>query len=377
MAIPPTQVDALILGEHPSAYLAAGVLCQGGKLNIFHSTLPDSRPVERLVIVNPKFFSLHKTLEPLRRKIKSTAVYGLRFLGDQPSDQSEFRGKATVASICSDRHIRQVMADWTQKSGVRMVRPRTLEIGLPDEQGVRVMMDGRPIHARVLGVSDELPPGLRRPLGIADAWSRNLLHRYSFITLPMKTADRAGRPTIPMSLELNNTPAWAWMLPGQGQVQLAIQQPLESVNQANPCDLLRHWASLLGHHGLLQQSQSLPLDHIQSLDFPAAAALEVDGVANRTLLIGPAGGFFSATGEDIYPNCWSAIFAADVIRKALKQPHLQDALQSFRNLWRTTLGEYLRGPPHNLRLLLPLVYHNPAMTTRLAESILQGKNIVR
>jgi flavin-dependent dehydrogenase len=252
-----------------------------------------------------------------------------------------------------------------------------LDIGLPDEQGVLVKAGSQLIHANILVVACELPRELRRPLGIADAWDRNLMQRYSFITLQPDSADRVSRPLMPMSLDLKGTSAWAWMLPGREQMQLAVQQPLLGADQVKPCELLRHWAMVLGRHGLLQQSQNLSFEKIQSIDFPAAAALEVDGVANRTLLIGPAGGFYSAGGEDIYPNCWSAIHAADVIRKALKQPHLQDALQPYRTRWRTTLGEYLRGPQQNLRFLLPLAYRNPKMSSRLAESILQGKSLVR
>ena len=48
-----------------------------------------------------------------------------------------------------------------------------------------------------------------------------------------------------------------------------------------------------------------------------------------------------------------------------------------RLAWRTTLGDYLRGPQQNLRFLLPLVYRNQVMTARLSESILMGKSVVR
>jgi flavin-dependent dehydrogenase len=113
------------------------------------------------------------------------------------------------------------------------------------------------------------------------------------------------------------------------------------------------------------------------MEIPAAGALVRECVANRTLLIGPAGGFYTACMEDIYPNCWSAVFAVDAVRKALKETHLQDALNPYREKWGTTLGEYLRGPQQNLRFLLPLVYRNPVMTSRMGESILLGKSVVR
>jgi flavin-dependent dehydrogenase len=160
-------------------------------------------------------------------------------------------------------------------------------------------------------------------------------------------------------------------------MQLAVEQPMETLSKVKPSDLLAAWVEVLRRHQVLSAKAALELDHTESMDLPLGGALAHEGVANRTLLVGPAGGFFSATGEDIYPNCWSAIFAADAVKKALKEKHLQDALQPYRHRWRTTLGNYLRGPQQNLRFLLPLVYRNQVMTTRLTESILQGKSVVR
>ena len=121
----------------------------------------------------------------------------------------------------------------------------------------------------------------------------------------------------------------------------------------------------------------IDLSAAQSIDLPLAQALSQENVANRTLLIGPAGGFYSACAEDVYPNCWSSIFAVDVAKKALGEKHLQDALQPYRHKWGSTLGDYLRGPQQNLRFLLPLVYRNPVMTARMAEAILSGASVVR
>ncbi len=152
---------------------------------------------------------------------------------------------------------------------------------------------------------------------------------------------------------------------------------METVGRVKPAELLGHWAELLRKAGTLNGKGELPLDDAESMDVPFAGALMHEGVGNRTLLVGPAGGFYSACCEDIYPNCWSATHAADALKKALKEPHLQDALQSYRHRWRTTLGDYLRGPQQNFRFLLPLVYRNQVMTTRLTEAILLGKSVVR
>ena len=62
--------------------------------------------------------------------------------------------------------------------------------------------------------------------------------------------------------------------------------------------LLRHWAGVLHGKGFLKTAD-VPIDDAQTIDLPLAGALQREGVANRTLLIGPAGGFYSACAEDI------------------------------------------------------------------------------
>jgi hypothetical protein len=180
-----------------------------------------------------------------------------------------------------------------------------------------------------------------------------------------------------MSLDLKGELCWGWLLCKGEECQMAAAQPVEMVGKVSPAQLVGEWAKVLHQHGVLKELPVVTAAGVESIDLPLAGALAHEGVANRTLLIGPAGGFFSATGEDIYPACWSAIYAADVLKKALKEPHLQDALSNYRQVWRTTLGDYLRGPQQNLRFLLPLVYRNQVMTARLTESILQGKSVVR
>ncbi len=215
-------------------------------------------------------------------------------------------------------------------------------------------------------------------LGLPDGWGADIVHRYTYLKLPApKWADLGNRPLLPMSLNLRDMYCWGWLLPGDRAVQIAVEQPIETLDRVKPAELLSTWAEILRRHGILNPKGELPSESAEWMDLPLAGALAHEGVANRTLLIGPAGGFYSACSEDIYPNCWSAVFAADAVKKALRETHLQDALQPYRHKWRTTLGEYLRGPQQNLRFLLPMVYRNAKMTTRLAESILQGKSVVR
>ena len=381
MAKTEPQIDVLVLGEHPATYLSAALLRQKSKLRVVHTTIPGEAEVDRLVVINPSFFTLHPLLEPLRRKLDLVAVYGLQFLSDDPSVRSEYRSKAALAYVASYKQVRQALQKIADSEGVELENPKQpehLQIHRLDEQGIDVTLGKGQVRPKVLVLGGSLPERQRRLLGLPESWEPETVHRYTFVKLAgAKWADLGARPVMPMSLNLREMLCWAWLLPGPKSVQLAVEQPVESLSRAGSAELLAHWVEVLRKNEILNGKGDVPLDAAQSIDLPLAGALAHEGVANRTLLIGPAGGFYSACTEDIYPNCWSALYAADAVKKALKETHLQDALQPYRHKWRTTLGDYLRGPQQNLRFLLPLVYRNQVMTTRLTESILLGKSVVR
>ncbi|HSU69023.1 MAG TPA: hypothetical protein VLJ39_19225 [Tepidisphaeraceae bacterium] len=372
------QLDVLVLGEHPAAYLCAALLKYKSKLRVLHSTLPHETWPDRLLLLNPELFDLHPLLEPLRKKIETTAIYGLKFIADTPGTASEHRSRSVVAQVASYKNVRTAMMKMVASQDVETVTPKVVEIRRLDEHGVEVLVGKTELRPKMLVLAGMPTEPEARLLGLPDGWGAEVVHRYTFLKLPgTKWADLGGRPVVPMSLNLRDMLCWAWLLPAERCVQVAVEQPTETLSRVRPEELLLHWIEVLRAHQIIVGKGELPLDQIQSIDLPLAGALAHEGLANRTLLIGPAGGFFSATAEDMYPNCWSALYAADAIKKALKEVHLQDALQPYRHKWRTTLGDYLRGPQQNLRFLLPLVYRNQVMTSRLTESILLGKSVVR
>jgi hypothetical protein len=378
MARSEPQLDVLVLGEHPAAYFCAALLTLKSKLRVLHSTLPNESWPDRLVTVNPELFELHPLLEPLRKRLDLVTVYGLKFLADSLGLGSEQRSRSGMVAVTNYKHIRSAMIKVAEGQNVEMVTPKTLEIRRLDEKGLEITLGKGHLRPKMLILAGLPPEPERKLLGLPEGWGPDVVHRYTFLKLPgTKWADLGARPVIPMSLNLRDTLCWAWLLPGEKCFQLAVEQPVETLGRVKPIELLSHWVDVLRRHEVLISKAEIPLDQAQSIDLPLAGALAHEGVANRTLLIGPAGGFYSATAEDIYPNCWSALHAADAARKALKEPHLQDALQPYRHKWRTTLGDYLRGPQQNLRFLLPLVYRNQVMTARLTESILLGKSVVR
>ena len=386
-------IDVLVLGEHPSAYLAAALLRQepgkvpkGGKakpkLRVVHATLPSEQPGDRLVTLNPAVFDLHPLLRPLRHDLPTTPVHGLRFLADDAATATEHRSASPMVVVTRYRRFRDAVAAVAAAEGVEFVTGPAgadppVQVHRADETGLDVTVGKHALRPTALILAADRPTEHPAELGLPDGWGSDVVHR--FTSLRCKAAKHLNlgpEPLMPMSLDLDGRLCWAWLVPGDGEFQLTVEQP--AGGSATPgVDLLGHWVAVLQRHGILSAKFAVDPAATTTVDLPLAGALVHEGVANRTLLVGPAGGFYSACGEDVYPGCWSAVFAADVLRKALRQPHLQDALADYRQVWRTTLGDYLRGPQQNLRLLLPLVYRNAVMTARLAEAILLSKSVVR
>ena len=380
------QLDVLVLGQHPCAYLAAEMLCTGAKppqqLHAAHATIPGDQPPDRLLLVNPDVFELHKPLEKLRKKMELTPVWGCAFLSDDANTRGEWRTKSaqTPASyVGCYSQIRKQFCQHAREAGVKLYSPKALAVTKVDEKGFELTLDSHTVRPRAILLAGHIFGENARVLALPESFSSDVMRRYSFLRLPMNAVKLdPEKPVMPMSLDVGGKLTWAWLLVGQDEVQLAVEQASEDVPAHPPREVMLTWAGSLRKHGILaSEPTSLPLDEIESMDLPAAGALAREIVANRTLLFGPAGGFYTACLEDLYPNCWSAVFAVEAIRAALQEVHLQDALQPYRQSWGTTLGEYLRGPQQNLRFLLPLVYRNPVMSGRLAESILQGKSVVR
>ncbi len=393
-------IDALVLGGHPSAYLTAALLRQDGaksaksakpKLRVVHATLPTGQPDDRLVTLNPALFDLHPALAAVGRAVATTPVHGVRFLADDPGTASEHRAAAAMVRVARYRPLRDALAALADAAGVEFVTAPggadpPVHVGRVDESGLEATVGKHALRATALVLADALPADQHATLGIPDGWGPGVVHRFTSLRCKAgKQLNLDARSLMPMALDLGGHLSWGWLVPGDGEFQLTVERPVDravdrTVDRATAAPglaLLQHWVGVLQHHGVLGPKFTVDPAATSTVDLPLAGALAHEGVADRTLLVGPAGGFYSACGEDLYPGCWSALFAADVLRRALRQEHLQDALGDYRQVWRTTLGDYLRGPQQNLRLLLPLVYRNPVMTARLAEAILLSKSVVR
>jgi hypothetical protein len=375
MAEEKLNVDVLIVGSHPCSYLAAALLRSEPGLRVMHVSrrLQTER---KLALLNPAFFSLHPMLAPLEKRLKLKIVHGLKFLSDDFAVFCQHCSNEMMVYVCDYSELSDALKELARDQCVQLIENVSVEIHHLDERGLSVSVDGRRIYPAALILSECPEKNQQQLLGICEDWDHEVLYRFTSVTVP--TPPKVDGPhLIRMSLDVGGTLAWGWLLVNDEHAQAMTAQPISTVDRHEPKKILRQWISVLKGHGDLPKDISLADSEMESWDLPLAGALAQEGIANRTLLIGPAGGFYSACGEDLYPNCWSAFFAADVVRKALHEKHLQDAINPYRMIWRTTLGEYLRGPQQNLRFLLPLMYRNQTMTTRFAEAILLGKHVVR
>jgi flavin-dependent dehydrogenase len=302
----------------------------------------------------------------------------LVFLADDGTTRGEYKcAKGPAALVARYSDIKKALCNCAKEAGAKLLTPKSLQIRVLDQQHFEVIADNHVIRPKAVLLGGALPPEPAKALSLPEMFSSEVMRRYTFVRLRgEKWATPSPKPCAYMSLDLGGKLTWAWMLTHGDEVQLAVEVPLDQP-EPTPAQSIRAWASVLLKHGVLKTIGDIGTNELVSLPIPSAGALAREVVGNRTLLFGPAGGFYTACLEDIFPNCWSAQFAVDAVKAALGQSHLQDALQPYREMWGTTLGEYLRGPQQNLRFLLPLVYRNPVMTSRLAESILQGKTVVR
>jgi len=130
----PPPLDVLVLGEHPAAYLAAALLVAKPGVNVVHATIPTERSPDRLTLVNPEVFHLHKPLEKLKKKLSLTPIFGVSFLGEDPNTRGEFHAKTATASIGSYDEIRRCFRDAAKEAGVKLHTPKSLGVGHIDEK---------------------------------------------------------------------------------------------------------------------------------------------------------------------------------------------------------------------------------------------------
>lgn len=226
------------------------------------------------------------------------------------------------------------------------------------------LSDGHELTGQVLILADGIDSPTARLAGVPAAGQ--FLHHPSCAFAEFRPA--SDEPSIELALAASREGKLATIVQGGGVGRLAL------ISREQGADLHGEFEGFLerAREAGLLASDVAPEPQ---LSYTAAGlALDLDHhVGKRALLVGDAGGFVSAfSHEGIYPAMCSGQLAAEVASEALDEPVLQDALQVFAERWRAALADYLRLPNSDLALLVPLVFNNAQMSTRIARSFLVG-----
>src|SRR5258705_208084 len=194
-----STVDVLVLGGHPSAYLAAALLKNKSKFSVMHSCIPGEPSGDRLVLMNPALFDLHPILSGLKRKIEAAGIYGIRFLADDPATASEFRSKSALTCVALLKDVRSAMIDLAKSEGVELCNPKILQIHRLDETGLDATVGKERVRATALVMAGDLGEQHHKLLGLPEEWEHGVLHRYTFLKCKgTKITDMGSRPLMPM-----------------------------------------------------------------------------------------------------------------------------------------------------------------------------------
>ncbi len=354
----------LVIGNHPAALVAAL------KLNALKADAAIADPstfsdAGRLVTINPSMIQLLPALADVLQGDSVGRITSVRFhaADGKVAETTDAFADGEAPAVLKLADLILLLRERVEAAGIRRL-PGRVTVNEVDESGILLTVGRTTIRPRVCVLSDTLEPESAALLGTARPTEQRVM-----AMLDVNATLDAGLAHA--ALDLNETGAWGMLVATGTTAQITV---VAAADEAR--DVLRSFAGRLAAGGVLS-SDTVDGRSIRTAPVTPAGALEFDVVARHALLCGPAGGFVTAVGEDVYPGCWSGTYAAATAAKAAKAVHVQDALGDYRSAWGGSLGEYLQGPQQNMKFLLPLMFRNPIMTDRLADALFRGKSVVR
>ena len=253
-----------------------------------------------------------------------------------------------------------------QKAGAEVISTGPLRaVNLGEEQATLELDDGRTVNGRVLLIGDGIDSPTARMAGMHAAGEMRDVPTCLFTEC--ETKDKTAR--FQVAVGANRRGQLATIKHQRQWVSLAITA---RAARADLEILFRTFRAEAIENGLVPRE--LP-QNPRLINLPGGAALDMDThVGKRCLLIGDTGGFIAAfSSETIYPAMKSAVIAAQTALHAIEADVVQDELASFGTAWRQELADYLRMPNTDLSLLVPLVFNNARMSSRVARAFLLGR----
>ena len=372
----PKAYDIAVLGATAAGYASALMLARSGHSAVVldtpasptESPLCDWLPADVLRVCPPL-----KSLAP-------TATDGpfrtVRFHSADLARQAEYKRRTPAGYLLRSARFLGALDRAARKAGVRRLRsagPAELDLR---EKAVEIRIGTRALRASLLLIAQDSPAEVIGRLHLPTRTVPTGKLSVCGLDVPLP---RGGVPeALPGALH-------AVAVGGQERLGMffvaggLLHVRILSAEPAPPAGA-KALGELIGNlqgAGLLPEKLSLSRAVAAVWRPPGGVALELEThLAKRTLLVGTAGGFASATtGQTLDPSVRSARVAAGIAEKALRAAQPQDALAEYKNQWRNALADRIRPTGTSLQMLMPMVLANQAMTTRFAKALLYGESL--
>ncbi len=380
--------DVIVVGAGPAGASLAMFLAEAGASVALVDGAAFPRPKPCGGWVNARAVSAFKHLDAARRKVKATPFRRLVFHSPDIARQAVHTSRAHLGYIVDRARFDAALVERAAKAGADVITGRSAAAVQTGERDVTVQLTSRrKLSGRLLVGADGARSTVAAQTGLRERWADQQLVHCLTADVSLTAARKRkhlGSEQIHVALGFGGRPGYAWAFPGRQHVSVGVG--VRSRGGKGLRDLFAEWVEALGKAGLLPGEVAAAPSRLNAAAavVPAGAALEFEQhVGKRTLLIGDAGGFASAsTGEGIYPAVWSASLAAPCILRALKADAAgsslspcQDELLKFKTAWRQEMAPYLQMPNVNVTFLLPLVFSNQEIADRFARAFLFGENL--
>ncbi len=365
-----------VLGATAAGYVSAITLAKKGRdvilldgpTSAVESPLADWIPFDT--------FGICPALRAVRSAATEAPFRRMQFHSPRLDRQAAYGSRSVAGFVLHSRKLRVALDSAARRAGVgrlRLAEPPGIDL----QEGGVVVTGKRQTRARLLLIAQDSP---------AEAMAR--------LSLSDRSAPAGGLSLC--GLDVAITPAQRRKLGGDlhvvaraagrrlgvyfaagGSLHVRIIFGSRDVAPRAGGEALSLLVAGLQEAGLLTGKLNLARAAVAMWHPPGGVALDLEThLAKRTLLIGTAGGFASAlTGQTLDPSVRSAMVAADVADRALKSQRPQELLAEYKSLWRDELADRIRPPGTSVRMLLPMVLSNQAITDRFARAFLYGEDI--
>ncbi len=357
-----SRYDIVVLGREPAAGVAA-IACRRDAARVALVSPPVGATCDALEWLGPAAGALLEELRVRPQKLPNAARFsGLTLWAWDLGRRIRVEGPALAGWVVPTAALEATLVEQARRQGVQ-VCPGPLQACRVDEDAVRVTLaDGRRLTAEVAIVCD--------PTGVEIHPPNQPPPPARVVCCAAQVASRARSGSVHVALGRGGR--LAMVLCGREATRLVAYAPRDDTGIAEAFQSLVHAAR---NAGLIDRVAAVPVPPPRRVC--SGAALEAESHARkRMLLAGTAGGFRSAfSHERLYPQMRSGWLAAQTAVRAVRAPVLQDVLTEFGPAWRSELADYLRMPNADLSLLLPLVFENEQMATRVARALLLGETL--